>query len=245
MAAAAAEEEVSNRPAKEARSSSSVRTTVTEQNIQQLNSLQTRSLPPNSSQAAQQSNSLPSTPYVGARDFSGQFRTPSPVNGIVQPLSPRTVRSESDTTMRPPGRASLAGCKYETGIMHFKRRMPYSLGPDKLESSPTKVKKHLEPEEEKKLAGNMRELYDRLQPTEESEEKRIRFVKKLDAILNEKWPGNDIQVHVFGSSGNSLFTNDSDGIVNRIETWDECSLWLSRYLHNHKLRCTSENLFAS
>ena len=143
--------------------------------------------------------------------MNGQFRTPSPVNTIVQLSSPRTARSESDTTMRPSGKTLLADCKYETGIMNFKRRMPYSLGSDKLESSPTKVKKHLEPDEEKKLSGDMRELYDRLQPTQESQNKRVKFVNKLETLLNDRWPGNEIRVHVFGSSGNMLFTNDSDG----------------------------------
>ena len=186
--------------------------TVTEHNIDHLNTTQMTPHTTRSYLLAQQSNSLPSTPYIGGRDMNGQFRTPSPVNTIAQLSSPRTARSESDTTMRAPGKILLAGCKYETGIMHFKRRMPYSLGSDKLESSPTKVKKHLEPDEEKKLSGDMRELYDRLQPTEESQNKRARFVNKLETLLDNRWPGNEIKVHVFGSSGNMLFTNDSDGM---------------------------------
>ena len=72
-------------------------------------------------------------------------------------------------------------------------------------------KKFLNPREEGKLSGDMRELYDRILPTRESDEKRARFVQKLDRILNQQWPGNDIKVHVFGSSGNMLCTNDSDG----------------------------------
>ena len=72
-------------------------------------------------------------------------------------------------------------------------------------------KKFLNPREEGKLSGDMRELYDRILPTRESDEKRARFVQKLDRILNQQWPGNEIKVHVFGSSGNMLCTNDSDG----------------------------------
>lgn len=188
--------------------------TVTEHNIDHLGTIQMTPHSTRSYLLAQQSNSLPSTPYIGGRDMNGHFRTPSPVNAAVQlsPSSTRTARSESDTAMRPLGKTLLAGCKYETGIMNFKRRMPYSLGSDKLESSPTKVKKHLEPDEEKKLSSDMRELYDRLQPTEESQKKRVRFVNKLETLLNDRWPGNEIGVHVFGSSGNMLFSNDSDGM---------------------------------
>lgn len=57
----------------------------------------------------------------------------------------------------------------------------------------------------------MRELYDRILPSAESEERRAKFKQKLERILNEQWPGNDIKVHVFGSSGNMLCSSDSDG----------------------------------
>ena len=92
-----------------------------------------------------------------------------------------------------------------------RRRIPYSIGGDQLERAKTMPKKFLNPREEGKLSGDMRELYDRILPTRESDEKRARFVQKLDRILNQQWPGNDIKVHVFGSSGNKLCTNDSDG----------------------------------
>ena len=92
-----------------------------------------------------------------------------------------------------------------------RRRMPYSLGGDSLDRSTAGVKKHLEPDEERKLSGDMRELYDRLLPSADSEERRASFVGKLHRLLNEQWPGRDIQVRVFGSSGNLLCTSDSDG----------------------------------
>lgn len=72
-------------------------------------------------------------------------------------------------------------------------------------------KKFLNPSEEEKLSGDMRELYDRILPSKRSDENRKAFVQKLERILNEQWPGNDIKVHVFGSSGNMLCTSDSDG----------------------------------
>ena len=73
-------------------------------------------------------------------------------------------------------------------------------------------KKYLDPKEEGKLSGDMRELYDRILPSRESEERRAMFVQKLDRLLNKQWPGNKIEVHVFGSSGNMLCTSDSDGL---------------------------------
>lgn len=102
-------------------------------------------------------------------------------------------------------------CKFETGAEIRKRRIPYveggneELGPPKEEP-----KKTLEPNEDEKLSGDMRELYDRLLPSDESEERRALLVKKLERLLNEKWPGNDIRVNVFGSSGNLLSSSDSD-----------------------------------
>jgi DNA polymerase sigma len=79
------------------------------------------------------------------------------------------------------------------------------LGPPKEEP-----KKTLTPDEREKLSGDMRELYDRLLPSQESEENRAKLVHKLERILNEEWPGQDIRVNVFGSSGNLLSSTDSD-----------------------------------
>lgn len=73
-----------------------------------------------------------------------------------------------------------------------------------------KPKAALEPHEEDKLSGDMRELYDRLLPSDESERNRVELVKKLERIFQEEWPGSDIKVSVFGSSGNLLSSSDSD-----------------------------------
>ncbi|KAL9600674.1 MAG: hypothetical protein Q9219_003004 [cf. Caloplaca sp. 3 TL-2023] len=95
-------------------------------------------------------------------------------------------------------------------MAHSRRRIPYSVGGEQLERPASMPKKYLNPVEEGKLSGDMRELYDRLLPTRDSDDRRARLVQKLERILNEKWPGNDIKVHVFGSSGNLLCTNESD-----------------------------------
>ena len=92
-----------------------------------------------------------------------------------------------------------------------RRRIPYSEGGEKLERASSMPKKYLDPNEEEKLSGDMRELYDRLLPSNESESRRAKFVHKVETLLNNQWPGNNIKVFVFGSSGNKLYTTDSDG----------------------------------
>lgn len=113
--------------------------------------------------------------------------------------------------MGAPPRNTPRVCKFESGPEFRKRRIPYVEGGDKELGPPKKEpKRTLDPQEEGKLSGDMRELYDRLLPSEESEQRRRQLVQKLDRILNEKWPGNDIKVNVFGSSGNLLSSTDSD-----------------------------------
>jgi DNA polymerase sigma len=90
--------------------------------------------------------------------------------------------------------------------------MPYSIGSERLEklSSPV-VKSKLSEDEERKLSTDMRELYDRLLPTADVENKKEKLVRKLQKLFNDEWPGHDIQVHMFGSTGNLLCTDTSDG----------------------------------
>jgi DNA polymerase sigma len=91
--------------------------------------------------------------------------------------------------------------------------MAYSIGSDKLEKiKSSSIKARLTRDDERKLTGDMRELYDRLLPSAESDTKRKKFVQKLEKLLNDEWPGHDIQVHMFGSSGNLLCTDESDGM---------------------------------
>jgi DNA polymerase sigma len=113
-------------------------------------------------------------------------------------------------TARTPIVNGVPGCRFETGMAFSRRRIPYSIGGELLDPV-ANVKATLDPEDEKKLTGDMRALYDRLLPSGDSESRRAQLVQKLERILNERWPGNDIKVHVFGSSGNLLCSNDSDG----------------------------------
>jgi hypothetical protein len=186
-------------------------------------------------QSQTQSSSVPSTPHQHARQFSFESREPSPTAGNNH--SPRSAYSETNGTLpslRPlPPR--LGGCKFETAQINSRRRIPYSVGSDRLEKLDIRtVKSKLSEDEERKLATDMREIYDRLLPTDKVEEKRQKLVQKLEKIFNDEWPGHDIKVHLFGSSGNLLCSDDSDG---------KCSsgiagailILTSRHLHNHQL----------
>ena len=96
--------------------------------------------------------------------------------------------------------------------MFQKRRMPYSLGSEKLPKlSEKEVKSKLSEDEGRQLTTDMRELYDRLKPTPKGDSNRKKLVEKLEKLFNDEWPGHDIQVHVFGSTGNLLCTDESDG----------------------------------
>ena len=97
-------------------------------------------------------------------------------------------------------------------MAHTKRRMPYSIGSERLEKlAAPDVKSKLSEDEERKLSTDMRELYDRLLPTADVENKKEKLVRKLEKLFNNEWPGHDIQVHMFGSTGNLLCTDTSDG----------------------------------
>jgi DNA polymerase sigma len=108
-------------------------------------------------------------------------------------------------------------CKYETAPQLGKRRIQYDIGDEILPRPQEDPKKYLDPDEEKKLQGDMRELYDRLLPTPESEDRRMKLVGKLDRILRKEWPGNEFTVHVFGSSENMLCTSESDGSLRHLQ----------------------------
>ncbi|KAJ5576001.1 PAP/25A-associated [Penicillium sp. DV-2018c] len=153
-----------------------------------------------------QSNSLPSTPYQHARNISFHSRSPSPARGSI---SPRSTHSEA-THLPPISRKPLGGCKYETAMAYFRRRIPYSLGADLLPAEKAPLKEKLDPEEEKKLSADIMELYDRLLPSAESDDRRRQLVRKLEKLFNDQWPGHNIKANIFGSSGNKLCSSDSD-----------------------------------
>ncbi|KAJ5182583.1 PAP/25A-associated [Penicillium capsulatum] len=154
----------------------------------------------------QQSNSLPSTPYQHARNLSFHSRSPSPARGST---SPRSTHSES-THLPPSARMPLGACKYETAMAYFRRRIPYSLGADILPEEKDGLKEKLDPEEERRLTADIMDLYDRLLPSAESDDRRRQLVRKLEKLFNEQWPGHQIKANIFGSSGNKLCSSDSD-----------------------------------
>ena len=157
------------------------------------------------------SNSLPSTPYQHPRQLPLASRTSSPEHTLGAG-SPRSTHSESNKTSHARGKIPFRqGCKYENGMALSRRRMAYSIGDELLERPKNPPKERLDRLEDRKLNGDMRELYSRLLPTPESESRRKHFIGKLQTILNDRWPGYNIGVHVFGSSGNLLCTSDSDG----------------------------------
>ncbi|KAJ4986147.1 pap 25a associated domain family [Stagonosporopsis vannaccii] len=158
---------------------------------------------------SQHSNSVPSTPLQLARKYESRSRSPSPNSGLGS-HSPRSVSSEANSTMPTLRLGRPFKCKYETNVGSLgRRRMPYESS-DILEQAKEEPKKALNPHEDDKLSGDMRELYDRLQPSLENTRKRDRFVQKVQHILETEFPGNLSKVHVFGSSGNMLYTTDSD-----------------------------------
>ncbi|KAF3765173.1 hypothetical protein M406DRAFT_260437 [Cryphonectria parasitica EP155] len=171
-----------------------------------------------SAASSSQSSSVPSTPHQRARDFFEESREPSP--NAIQSHSPRSVYSEPHggaATLPTRQPQSQRPCPFETASVKFRRRMPYSLGAEKLERiDAAKIKSKLSEDEERKLSTDMREIYDRLLPSSEVEQNRERLVKKLEKIFNEEWPGHDIQVHLFGSSGNLLCSDDSDGGMEKV-----------------------------
>jgi DNA polymerase sigma len=113
-------------------------------------------------------------------------------------------------TLRP---ARPTKCRFETNVGSLgRRRVPYHSS-DILDKAKEEPKKILDPHEDDKLSGDMRELYDRIQPTQENTETRNKFMTKVQRILETEFPGNEFKVSIFGSSGNMLWTAESDGTV--------------------------------
>ncbi|KAI0835482.1 hypothetical protein F5Y06DRAFT_299627 [Hypoxylon sp. FL0890] len=183
--------------------------------------LSTRPKPSTSpSNLPQHSNSVPSTPQQHARKFSFESRDHSP--NANQSHSPRSAYSETNGALPSLRPLPPRHCKYETGLKNSRRRIPYSIGNERLEKVDLKtVKSKLSEDDERRLTTDMRELYGRLQPTEKVEVKRRILVQKLEKLLNDAWPGHDIRVHLFGSSGNLLCSDDSDVDICIVTPWKE------------------------
>lgn len=155
-------------------------------------------------------SSVPSTPHQRPRNYSSTSTDASPP--VTQPPSPRSIYSEphGGAPVRPPMRTRP--CRFETAQFKQQRRMPYTLGPGSVQKVDLDtVKSKLTREEERKLSTDMREIYDRLLPSPAVEDNREKLVQKLEKMFNDEWPGHDIRVHRFGSSGNLLCSDDSDG----------------------------------
>ncbi|POS72623.1 PAP/25A associated domain family [Diaporthe helianthi] len=177
-----------------------------------------RANPAQQMSSSTQSISVPSTPRQRPRTFfeGSESREPSPT--VAQNHSPRSAYSEPNGgAVSMPPRPFPKPCQYETASRHFRRRIPYSIGSDRLDRVDlNKVKSSLSRDEELKLSTDMRELYDRLLPSAKVEENRKKLVQKLEQIFNEEWPGHEIRVHLFGSSGNLLCSDDSDGGMEQV-----------------------------
>ncbi|KAK6505677.1 hypothetical protein TWF481_007570 [Arthrobotrys musiformis] len=149
------------------------------------------------------SSSMPSTPrHARTRHDVGKSRSPSPPPFALD--SPRSAAS--DPSNHP---AIRSRCQYESGLVFQRRRIQYSIGSDPLpdEKPP---KDSLSTEDEEKLTADLEKLYSELLPSEESNERRRKFLEKLEKLLNDEWPGHEIKVRPFGSTENRLCSTDSD-----------------------------------
>jgi hypothetical protein len=172
------------------------------------------------------SNSVPSTPHQHARKFSFESRDPSP--NAAQSHSPRSVYSETNTVPPSVRPLRLKKCRYETSSLQIRRRFNYTEGCDRLERRDLgEIKSRLTEDEERKLTTDMRKFYDQLLPTKDSEKRRQKLVQKLEKLFNHEWPGHNIRVHLFGSSGNLLYSDDSDGssCQNRRDSLGDAADW--------------------
>lgn len=157
------------------------------------------------------SNSVPSTPHQKPRDLSHRFhsRSPSPHRSLAN-QSPHSVASEAVDSLKS-SRAVTGVCAFEAGSEFRKRRIPYVDGGNEELAAPKKEpKKTLSSDEQKRLSADMMFLYDQLLPDIDSDARRRKLIEKLERILKVKWPGHDIRVNVFGSSGNLLSSKESD-----------------------------------
>ncbi|KAI9881793.1 MAG: hypothetical protein M1823_006496, partial [Watsoniomyces obsoletus] len=127
------------------------------------------------------SKSMPATPSHHLDPKSNQQRSPS-LGRTLNNASPRSTHSDSSQTP-PAARKVQGGCKYETAMARARRRVPYSLGPEKLGPDPARSKKRLGPDDEERLSKDMQDLYARLLPSPESEARRAHLVEKLEKIL--------------------------------------------------------------
>lgn len=160
---------------------------------------------------AQQSNSVPSTPQQRPRQAPTGARTPSPVNRRAS-HSPRTVASDSAKS-REQYRTGpvVTECRFKT-TQPSRRRIPYSIGDQVLDKPHESPKHRLTHDEHNRLGNNIERVYHTLLPSQPGQGRREQVLEKLRRIIGDGFPGRDFGVQVFGSSGNLLFTDQSDGM---------------------------------
>ncbi|KAF3928014.1 hypothetical protein AA313_de0200855 [Arthrobotrys entomopaga] len=176
------------------------------------------------------SNSMPSTPrHPRTRPNAGKSRSPSPTPFALD--SPRSAASDPST--HP---AMRTRCQYESGLVLQRRRIPYSIGSDPLpEEKP--LKDSLSKEDEGRLTTELNKLYFELLPSDESNERRRKFLAKLEKLLNDEWPGREIKVRPFGSTENQLCSTDSDVDVCIVTTFRDLEnvCLLAKVLGKHRM----------
>lgn len=163
-----------------------------------------------SSSAVVQSNSLPSTPIQHARDRALGTSTPPPTGrGRAGSHSPR---SRNTALVKPmPSLTNVSpNCRFMS-TQTSRRRIPYSIGSDPLDQEFCPPKEKLEAHEEQKLNSELEALFQILEPSQENLAQRERMITKLRHLLDEELPDKNVQVSMFGSSGNLLWTRKSDG----------------------------------
>ncbi|KAI8644623.1 hypothetical protein BD408DRAFT_413010 [Parasitella parasitica] len=74
----------------------------------------------------------------------------------------------------------------------------------------SKIPYVLEVRQEDNLSIDIIKMYQDLLPSKDSYDKRVKFVDRIEHLLNEEWPDHDIKANVFGSSVNDLGTSSSD-----------------------------------
>ncbi|KAJ3009762.1 hypothetical protein HKX48_007752 [Thoreauomyces humboldtii] len=79
----------------------------------------------------------------------------------------------------------------------------------------------VDPEVEQRLTQQLMALSSNLTPSKESQQMRLKFVSKLQRIIDTEWPTRSITAHVFGSTVNGLGTQTSDVDVCLTTAWED------------------------
>lgn len=155
-----------------------------------------------------QSNSVPSTPQQHAQDKTFDNRPTSPGK---RRSSTSSSSTKSDSKLKSQVRRGTANleCRYMT-TQTSRRRIPYSIG-DQLLERRDPLKQWQLPEAKARLGASIDRLYNSLLPSESNQDARGQVLDKIRRIIRTGFPERNFEVHIFGSSGNMLYTDKSDG----------------------------------